>query len=470
MFNFIFDGKLGDILAPVVPSNQLFLAIQHHKNGEIISLLQSTSYDPNQLTTSGYSAIHVACRYNNKYALDVLLSRGASLNLEDKSGDTPLHYAAKYGNLDICKYLIEKGASAHVRNKANQTSYDVAESHLVRQYLLPLVLQAERTHGVVATPDYNPYGSVIAGGGIPYQPQHAAPLISSLHTPPPLPIQQSTIPPPPMVPIAPAAAVGQTALYQYPNAPPPVVSVASGPFVPPPPAPVETPVLPPSLPPAPSAPSVVGFMPDGFHSSASDPLLQQKYGHVMERPNLAPPPTSFSFPPPSAVSPPAVTTAYQRYVPYDPHTQSAAPVPNAIYPPAPTAVYSSAPALPPVQAFPPPGQAFPPAPLPQSTLAPPPSAIVPPAQHPAMYARHPSGISVQVPPSTIAPPSSAPATTQLSPNKPIDRLLGNKTLSTDDILQAKSPSAQPSAMINVFNPNTDTTVVVNAQSTSSAIL
>ena len=35
MFNFIFDGKLGNILAPVLPTNQLYLAIQHHKNGEV---------------------------------------------------------------------------------------------------------------------------------------------------------------------------------------------------------------------------------------------------------------------------------------------------------------------------------------------------------------------------------------------------------------------------------------------------
>ena len=39
MFNFIFEGKLGEILAPVLPSNQLYLAIQHHKNGEVQELV-----------------------------------------------------------------------------------------------------------------------------------------------------------------------------------------------------------------------------------------------------------------------------------------------------------------------------------------------------------------------------------------------------------------------------------------------
>jgi len=36
MFNFLFDGKIGEILAPIQSSNQqLYLAIQHHKSEEV---------------------------------------------------------------------------------------------------------------------------------------------------------------------------------------------------------------------------------------------------------------------------------------------------------------------------------------------------------------------------------------------------------------------------------------------------
>jgi hypothetical protein len=76
MFNFLFDGKIGGILAPMVPSNQLFLAIQHHKNGDILSLLAVANYDPSRVPDGDYAAIHVACRYNNRYALDLLISKG----------------------------------------------------------------------------------------------------------------------------------------------------------------------------------------------------------------------------------------------------------------------------------------------------------------------------------------------------------------------------------------------------------
>lgn len=77
MFNFIFDSKIGEMLAPVVPSNQLFLAIQHHKNDEIPALMLSMDSNSSQkLSEGGYSAIHVSCRYNNRFALELLLSKG----------------------------------------------------------------------------------------------------------------------------------------------------------------------------------------------------------------------------------------------------------------------------------------------------------------------------------------------------------------------------------------------------------
>jgi hypothetical protein len=68
-----------------------------------------------------------------------------------------LHYAAKYGHVDLCKVLIDRGGSLGKRNKQNQNAYDVAENHVVRQYLLPLVFQAER------------------GGQADYQHQHHQP-------------------------------------------------------------------------------------------------------------------------------------------------------------------------------------------------------------------------------------------------------------------------------------------------------
>jgi hypothetical protein len=77
MFNFIFEGKLGEILAPVTgASNALFLAIQHQKNSEVHSILLNSGPELVRAMEGGYAAIHVACRYNNNYALDLIMSKG----------------------------------------------------------------------------------------------------------------------------------------------------------------------------------------------------------------------------------------------------------------------------------------------------------------------------------------------------------------------------------------------------------
>ena len=77
MFKFLFEGKIGEMLAPVTGfSNQLFLAIQHHRNEEFNSLIASSSYDLSSCAECGYACIHVACRYNNRYVLDLLLVKG----------------------------------------------------------------------------------------------------------------------------------------------------------------------------------------------------------------------------------------------------------------------------------------------------------------------------------------------------------------------------------------------------------
>lgn len=114
----------------------------------------------------------------------------------------------------------------HLRNKAGQSAYDVADSHLVRQYLLPLLLVAERNNGVVPQ-DYTPYGVPQLG------PQ-------TYHAPPG--------PPPPMAPLPPNSYNQQPApSNNYPQPPyypapaafsaPPSVPMAAAPALPPAPMP-----------------------------------------------------------------------------------------------------------------------------------------------------------------------------------------------------------------------------------------
>ncbi len=105
--------------------------------------MNSPEFNIHGLMDSGQGAIHLACKFNNKDILDTLTNKGVSITLLDSNGNTPIHIASKYGHVDMCKYLIDQGAKITVRNHERKTPYEIADSHLVRQYLLPLTFKAE---------------------------------------------------------------------------------------------------------------------------------------------------------------------------------------------------------------------------------------------------------------------------------------------------------------------------------------
>jgi len=464
MFNFLFDGKIGDILAPVVPSNQLFLAIQHFKNDQIPALLSTTGYDASRQQPGEYSAIHVACRYNNRYALDLLISRGTNLQLIDQNGNTPLHYASKYGHLELCKYLVESGCQVGVKNKQQQSAYDIAESHLVRQYLLPLVLQAERggDMGIPPPPPVvmtsQPMGGMsVAGnnalGNYSYNASVPAPAphqssFPSFNNKQQLPTL-STAYPPATTSSAPASNIQVPAF-----APPPHTYSA-----------LQT-----NRGATTTSNSGSGriIQPDGFHSSASDPVLQQKYGHIIERPAVAPPPTG---PPMSFTGYNNTQTqtgnVYNRYVAYD-INQPVAPAPQPV-------AYNQ-----PVYAQPV---------APQPTLYPP-TAAQPPLPSPGRAGLtnqapfpHPYQTNSTAPPSALIPPNNnnnsnnANSSSPPPPPTAVNRLLGNKgvpvniSLTDEPVLTPvttramESPSGKP---ITPFSKDGDD--VIQASSNSNSIL
>lgn len=241
---------------------------------------------------------------------------GASVHLLDSQGSTPLHHAAKNGHLDLCRVLIENGAPAHLTNKQNQTAYDIAENHLVRQYLLPLVLQSEKAAGIVPPPVPG-----MSFGGMDYG--------SSYTSQPPPPPQQHSYLQQQSMPVGP------------PSMPAPMMQGSSyAPYAPPAPPsyPNDAPVTPMTMHTTINTHSSMansnsnglsGIQPDGFHSSMSDPMLQAKYGHNIERVNIAPPPMAGgpSMAPSAYSAQQAIIGGqlHNRYVAYDPFQQQVAP-------------------------------------------------------------------------------------------------------------------------------------------------
>ena len=49
----------------------------------------------------GFSPLHWACREGRSSVVDMLIMRGARINVMNRGDDTPLHLAASHGHRDI---------------------------------------------------------------------------------------------------------------------------------------------------------------------------------------------------------------------------------------------------------------------------------------------------------------------------------------------------------------------------------
>lgn len=269
----------------------------------------------------------------------------------DAEGNTPLHCAAMSNQpnaLDLVKMLLLTAASAATapgqtssssavavvqKNRSGQTAYDVAVLNSVRQFLLPLQLQAE-TQAALDN----------GGAGLPPGIDLGGLKINNAHLPPP-PVMgmmggMTQMPPNGMYPPTPGLSQHHQQQQQpmYPPAPqqqqqhvpnlsspqqqvsPPYAGATS---TPPPPQDQQQDQLQPApssgsggglFPRAPTSTgsqhsyaltgrssaatlrSKSGIQPDGFHSSSSDKNLQEKYGNVnANQVALPPPPSSGNF-------------------------------------------------------------------------------------------------------------------------------------------------------------------------------
>ncbi|MGH9843511.1 MAG: ankyrin repeat domain-containing protein [Blastocatellia bacterium] len=76
----------------------------------------------------GSTALHLAVSFKNKQIVELLLSKGASVEIKDHDGETPLLHARgnrsdsdSKKNLEIAQLLISKGANVNVQNKNDST-------------------------------------------------------------------------------------------------------------------------------------------------------------------------------------------------------------------------------------------------------------------------------------------------------------------------------------------------------------
>jgi 26S proteasome non-ATPase regulatory subunit 10 len=94
-------------------------------------LVQAKSFDVDVVDGSGWSSLMMACSRKDAEAIvDVLLAKGADVNLKNNNGQTALHFAASKSNLDIARVLLSQkpAASARIKDKRGQLALHRAAS------------------------------------------------------------------------------------------------------------------------------------------------------------------------------------------------------------------------------------------------------------------------------------------------------------------------------------------------------
>lgn len=101
-----------------------------YNDKEVLNLLLSYGADINLQDEACDSALLNAFIVNNVSLFKYLISRGADVNLRYQDNNTMLMYAAKYGNLEIIKILFEHGADPNLINNRRLKAMDIALEHM----------------------------------------------------------------------------------------------------------------------------------------------------------------------------------------------------------------------------------------------------------------------------------------------------------------------------------------------------
>ena len=94
-------------------------------------------FNINAVDSEGYSALHVAARYNHVELIKILLDNGAKINLKSNAGETPLHVACGHRKFNAIKTLLTLSQVDIIDLKDNNG--ETVLFHAVKTDNLPLV-------------------------------------------------------------------------------------------------------------------------------------------------------------------------------------------------------------------------------------------------------------------------------------------------------------------------------------------
>uniref|UniRef100_A0A674NW18 Scaffold protein ILK n=1 Tax=Takifugu rubripes TaxID=31033 RepID=A0A674NW18_TAKRU len=109
------------VICSLAAMDDIFTQCREGNSVAVRLWLDNTENDLNLGDDHGFSPLHWACREGRSGVVDMLIMRGARINVMNRGDDTPLHLAASHGHRDILAKLIQCKADPNTANEHGNT-------------------------------------------------------------------------------------------------------------------------------------------------------------------------------------------------------------------------------------------------------------------------------------------------------------------------------------------------------------
>lgn len=145
-----FDGHVGGHVNICDSDSYSLYKLLHfavfHRDKEMVKLLIDKSPENfvNVCDGRGDTTLYTAIIVDDKDMVELLITKGAMVNVKNRDGSTPLHRAAQFNTKAIAVLLLEAGADKTIKNECNKTAADVAKTEEIKEIINNYIAIAKR--------------------------------------------------------------------------------------------------------------------------------------------------------------------------------------------------------------------------------------------------------------------------------------------------------------------------------------